>query len=316
MSAAATAICICETSAMIEGEPVPFDAIEFDDGIATGDVLYDLAFAVMDLWERGLKAAANGLLNGYLGEGEEAHYSGLAALPFFLSLRAAIRAKVEAANLPHLAGEAQKPARDGARRYFDFALAFLDPAPARLVAIGGLSGSGKSALAGEIAPEIGRAPGAVWLRSDVERKHMFGVEGTTRLPDSAYGPAASRETYARIWRKAALALRAGQSAIVDAVHAHAAERRASAETAAQAGVAFDGLWLEAPLAIRERRAEARAADASDADVRVVAGQRAEPLAEAGWTALDGSGDRTATVKAARGRLGIHAVSWREPGALL
>ena len=300
----------------IEGEPVPFDAIEFDESIATGDILYDLAFSVMDLWERGLRAAANGLLNGYLAQGEEAHYSGLAALPFFLSLRAAIRAKVEAANLPHLTGEAQRRARESARRYFDFALAFLEPEPARLVAIGGLSGTGKSALAAGLAPELGRAPGAIWLRSDVERKHLFGVEETTRLPDTAYGAAASRETYARLWRKAGLALGAGQSVVLDAVHSHAAERRASAAVAEEAGVGFVGLWLEAPLDRREQRAQARERDASDADARVVLAQRAEPLAEAGWSVLDASGDRAQTEAAARNRLGISTISWRAPPPLL
>ena len=137
-----------------------------------------------------------------------------------------------------------------------------------------------------------------------------------RLPETAYGPAASRETYARLWRKAGLALRAGQSAILDAVHSHAAERRASAEVAAEAGVGFAGLWLEAPLETREQRAQARERDASDADARVVLAQRAEPVAEAGWSVLDASGDRAATEAAARNRLAISTVSWREPPPLL
>ena len=66
----------------IGGEPTPFDAIEFDESIATGDILYDLAFAIMDLWERGLRAAANGLMNGYLAEGEEAHFPASPPCPF------------------------------------------------------------------------------------------------------------------------------------------------------------------------------------------------------------------------------------------
>ena len=123
--------------AVIRGRPVPFDAIEFDEAIATGDLLYDLAFAIMDLWERGLRPEANRLLNGYLAQGDETAFSGLAALPFFLSLRAAIRAKVEAANLSHLHGEALTRTAGAARRYFEFAVRFLEPAPARLVAIGG-----------------------------------------------------------------------------------------------------------------------------------------------------------------------------------
>jgi aminoglycoside phosphotransferase family enzyme/predicted kinase len=288
--------------AVVDGEPVLFDAIEFDPDIATGDILYDLAFALMDLWERGLRAAANLLLASYLALSDEAQFSGLAALPIFMSIRAAIRAKVEAANIAHLSGAEQAREKEAARRYFLFAEAFLRPAPARLVAIGGLSGTGKSALAAALAPEIGRAPGAVVLRSDVERKHLFAVEETTRLPDAAYGEAANRETYARLARKAGLALRAGHSVVVDAVHSQPREREAAARLAADLEVAFTGLWLEAPLALRLRRVGARARDASDADARLVAAQIAAPLAESGWSGLDASSDLASLVGAARERL--------------
>ena len=288
--------------AVVDGEPVLFDAIEFDPDIATGDILYDLAFALMDLWERDLRPAANLLLASYLSLSDEAQFSGLAALPIFMSIRAAIRAKVEAANIAHLTGAEQAREKETARRYFLFAEAFLQPAPARLVAVGGLSGTGKSTLAAALAPEIGRAPGAILLRSDVERKHLFAVEETTRLPDAAYGEAASRETYARLARKAGLALRAGHSVVIDAVHSHAREREAAARLAADLGVAFAGLWLDAPLALRLRRIGVRASDASDADARIVAMQRAAPLAETGWSALDASGDLASLIEAARGRL--------------
>ena len=285
--------------AVVDGEPVLFDAIEFDPDIATGDILYDLAFALMDLWERGLRPAANLLLASYLSLSDEAQFSGLAALPIFMSIRAAIRAKVEAANIAHVSGAEQTRERDAARRYFLFAEAFLRPAPARLVAIGGLSGTGKSALAAALAPEIGRAPGALLLRSDVERKRLFAVEETTRLPDEAYGEEANRETYARLARKAGLALRAGHSVVIDAVHAHPREREATARLAADLEVPFTGLWLEAPLALRLRRVGARARDASDADARVVAAQTAAPLVEAGWSALDATGDLASLVEATR-----------------
>ncbi len=288
--------------AVVDGEPVLFDAIEFDPDIATGDILYDLAFTLMDLWERDLRPAANLLLSSYLSLSDEPQFSGLAALPIFMSVRAAIRAKVEAANIAHLAGAEQAREKEAARRYFLFAEAFLRPAPARLVAIGGLSGTGKSALAAALAPEIGRAPGAVVLRSDVERKHLFAVEETTRLPDEAYGEAASRETYARLTRKAGLALRAGHSVVIDAVHAHARERRATARLAADLEVAFAGLWLEAPLALRLKRVGARARDASDADARIVATQTAAPLAETGWSAFTAAVDLGDLVAAARARL--------------
>ncbi len=171
-----------------------FDAVEFSDAIASGDVLYDLAFLLMDLEERGLRPAANRLFNRYLGPEPPRAMAGLAALPLFLSLRAAIRAKVEAAGAERLEGEERGRARSLARDYFDRAAGFLLYVPPRLVAVGGLSGAGKSALAGALAPRIGRAPGALWLRSDVERKAMFGAEETEHLPDAAYSPEVSQRS--------------------------------------------------------------------------------------------------------------------------
>ena len=111
--------------ALIDGEPTLFDAVEFSDEIASGDVLYDLAFLLMDLEERGLRAAANQLFNRYLAPEPSEALTGLTALPLFLSLRAAIRAKVEAASAERLEGEKCDETRALARRYFDCAARFL-----------------------------------------------------------------------------------------------------------------------------------------------------------------------------------------------
>ncbi len=287
---------------LLECQPTLFDAVEFSDEIATGDVLYDLAFLLMDLEEWGLRAAANRLFNRYLASEPPEALTGLLALPFFLSLRAAIRAKVEAANAERLEGEKRKDARALARRYFDCAVHFLVAAPPRLVAIGGLSGVGKSALAGALAPEIGRAPGALWLRSDVERKVMFGVDETVHLPASAYASDVTRDVYERLIAKARTALRAGQSVLVDATFAAAAERGAVAGVATELGVPFAGLFLDAPLATRLERIGSRQADASDADADVARRQAAEPLSEKGWAAVAASGSLSDTLALARSRL--------------
>ena len=146
---------------LIDGEPTLFDAVEFSDEVASGDVLYDLAFLLMDLEERDLRSAANRLFNRYLAPEPPEALAGLAALPLFLSLRAAIRAKVEAAAADRLEGGGRDEALALARRYFDCAAAFLAYVPPRLVAVGGLSGVGKSALAAALAPRLGRVPGAL-----------------------------------------------------------------------------------------------------------------------------------------------------------
>ena len=232
---------------LLGGQPTLFDAVEFSDEIATGDVLYDLAFLLMDLEERDLRAAANRLFNRYLAPEPPDALAGLVALPFFLSLRAAIRAKVEAASAERLESEKRDEARTLAHRYFDCAVHFLVAAPPRLVAVGGLSGVGKSALAGALAPKIGRAPGALWLRSDAERKVMFGVDETVHLPAPAYASDVTRDVYERLIVKARTALGAGQSVLLDAAFAAAAERSAVAAVATELGVAFAGLFLDAPL---------------------------------------------------------------------
>ncbi|MGQ3675801.1 bifunctional aminoglycoside phosphotransferase/ATP-binding protein [Xanthobacter sp. TB0139] len=297
---------------LLDDAPVLFDAIEFNEEIATCDTLYDLAFLLMDLWQRGLFTTANRVFNRYLWEAqEEGHLEGLSALPFFLSMRAAIRAKVEAAGLDHLSAEARTAAEQRIRHLFQTALLFLKPEsctlapdtfhagermlPAlpqaaqtpgpHLVAIGGLSGTGKSTCAMAWAPFIGRPPGALVLRSDVERKHLFQTAETEPLPAEAYEPQATQRVYARLCALAARALASGQSVIVDAVHARPYERLDVERVAQAAGLPFIGIWLEADLSVRVNRVEQRRGDASDADAAVARQQQSYDLGDMNWTRL-------------------------------
>lgn len=257
----------------IGGAPVLFDALEFDDRPATIDVLYDLAFLLMDLGKRGLNAHANIVLNAYLDdEGSSANLMGLAALPLFLSMRAGVRAKVELLRAEKIAPGKAEEAKGEARAYFALAREFLVAAPPRLVAIGGLSGSGKSAIARALAPEIGAFPGAVHVRSDVERKRLFGAPPEARLPAHAYAPEISDQVYAMCRKRARLALEAGHSVIVDAVHAKPSERAAIRTLAAETGAGFTGLWLDAPPEVLRGRVTAREGDVSDATPEVVEAQ--------------------------------------------
>ncbi|MBV9704104.1 MAG: AAA family ATPase [Methylobacteriaceae bacterium] len=281
-------------------EPVLFDAVEFDDEVATGDVLYDLAFLLMDLEERGLHRAGNVLLNRYLWDSDEAQLCGLAALPVFLSIRSAIRAKVVAAGHQHLHDEELDRARKEARRYFQFADEFLQPTPCRLIAVGGPSGTGKSTLAAELAPRFGRRPGAVLLRSDIERKKLFGAAETAPLSGDAYSEVATQNVYAQLRRKASSVLKAGHSVVVDAVHARQDERGAIEDVARGLRVDFSGLWLDAPLSVCLERVAARKADASDADAGVVRSQAFRDVGPVTWQRLDVSGsDLPNTLAAAR-----------------
>jgi uncharacterized protein len=276
---------------LFEGHPILFDAIEFDDSIASCDILYDLAFLLMDLWQRGLAAHANLLFNRYIWrcEAPDEEVAGLAALPLFLALRAAIRGRVMA-DLSNLQGKHQSHHVPIALRFFQAARAFLTSGSTQLVAIGGFSGTGKSTLARHLAARIGRAPGALHLRSDIERKRAFGTGEFERLEGAAYRPEVSVGVYARLRHLAGLAVTAGQSVIVDAVHATPEERASIAAVARCSGVKFIGLWLETSREILIHRVETRSNDASDADAKIVDLQAAWQVGEMDWTRLDAGVD--------------------------
>jgi uncharacterized protein len=274
----------------IDGSPVLFDAIEFDDQLATVDVLYDLAFLLMDLGKRGLASHANTVLNAYLdAEGSTGNLVGLAALPLFLPMRAAVRAKVELLRASVGAADKAEAASKEANAYFTLAQVFLAPQAPRLVAIGGLSGSGKSAIARAIAPHIGAFPGAVHVRSDVERKRLFGVAPVERLPQEAYTPEVTEWVYAICRKRAALALEGGRAVIVDAVYAKPEEREVLALLAADRGVPFTGLWLDAPARVLRDRIAARTGDASDATPELVDVQQGYAIGPQCFDVIDASG---------------------------
>ncbi|MBR0647899.1 bifunctional aminoglycoside phosphotransferase/ATP-binding protein, partial [Plastoroseomonas hellenica] len=271
---------------LLQGRTAPFDALEFDEALATIDIGYDLAFLVMDLDRRAGRTEANRVLNRYAARRGDAGF--LAALPLFLSLRAVIRAHVEA-----------RRGGDG-EGYLAAAIAYLAPAPPRLVGIGGLQGTGKSRLARLLAPALGVAPGALVLRTDEIRKRRAGVAPEQRLPAAAYAPAESQAVHAALFDAAALALAAGHAVIADAAWLDPGMRAGLEAVAERCGVPFDGLWLEAPTQLLRARIAARRGDASDADAAVLdSAARADP-GRITWRRLDASGDPCAQAMAVLG----------------
>jgi uncharacterized protein len=269
---------------LIERKPVPFDAIEFSPRMASIDVLYDLAFTLMDLCERSQRSLANRLLNEWLWRigplPGATHEEALALLPHFLSRRAAVRAFVEASSAA-LGGKTY----DRARAYQRFAVDFLRPAPPRLMAVGGLSGSGKTTMALKLAPDIGRAPGAVVVRSDVERKRAAGVGLEERMAAGSYTPDSSAKVYAAMLDRAERVLRAGHSVVLDAVFSKEDERQAAEALAAKVGVPFEGQWLDVSKDVAQARIAARKGDASDATPALVERQFGYDLGEIRWKRL-------------------------------
>ncbi|MEX0591190.1 MAG: AAA family ATPase, partial [Xanthobacteraceae bacterium] len=248
--------------------------------------------------------AANIVFNRYLlASGHDAHLDALGALPFFLALRAAIRGRVALDKRKLVQGKERAAAESEAREYVVLAARLIAPPQPKLIAIGGLSGTGKTTIGMGFAPALPPAPGAVHLRSDIERKRLAGVGELERLPPDIYTPESTERVYARINGLAKRVLAAGHSALVDAVHARPDERDAVEKVAREAGVAFEGIWLELSLGDRVRRVSARKGDASDADAAVARAQEQYDPGEIGWHRVDAAGTADEVVKRARRPLG-------------
>jgi hypothetical protein len=271
---------------LLDGRPTPFDALEFDETLARIDVGYDLAFLLMDLDLRVGRAAANRVLNRYVARTGDAGL--VAGLPLWLSLRAMVRAHVEAAR------------GHDAAALLAAAASHLVPGEARLVAIGGLQGTGKSTLARALAPGLGRAPGALVLRTDEARKRRFGVAPEARLDAAAYAEAVSAAVHDDVFAMAAAALGGGQAVVLDAVFLDPALRARAEAVARAAGLRFDGLWLAAPLPVLRARIAARMGDASDADEAVLLRAAAVDPGPLAWRRIDVTTDGEAAARAALG----------------
>ncbi len=259
---------------VMDGEPVLFDAIEFSEAISHIDVLFDLAFPLMDLIHRGQAGAANAVFNRYLYRTRDDGDLGL--MPLFLALRAGIRAHVSA-----MAGKA-----DDCRGYVSTALSMLEPRPPVLVAVSGLSGSGKSSVAAALAPALGPPPGAAILGSDPIRKRRMGVEPLTRLGPDGYTRDMDEAVYAEMLETAERALASGHAAVLDATFIRAPHREAAERIARQAGVPFAGIRLAADADTLLTRVRARTSDPSDATEAVLRGQLTATFGLPEWRAVD------------------------------
>jgi uncharacterized protein len=259
-----------------QGRPTLFDALEFDEALGTIDVAYDLAFLLMDLEHRLDRSAANRVLNRYVARTGDADLA--AGLPVFLSMRAMVRAHVDArSGHPDQAGE-----------YLTAATRYPRPPKPVLIAIGGLPGTGKSTLARAMAPSLGAAPGALIPRSDEIRKRQHNVAPEQRLPPGAYTDQKTRAVFSELANMAETTARGGHAVIADATFMDLNHRSMIQAAAARAGVQFLGIWLTAPQALLERRIAGRSGDASDATIAVLHSAAGNDPGAAGWHAIDAS----------------------------
>ena len=258
----------------LDGHPAAFDAIDFDPALRWIDIAEDAAFPTMDFAVRGRPDFAWRFLNGWLDATGEHEAAGV--LRYALVYRALVRAQVE-----HL----RAPRSDAALSYARAALEWSRPAPPSLVITHGLPGSGKTYQSQKLLEQAG----GIRVRSDVERKRLFGLgalEGSRALGLDIYSREATTSTYGRLFALARIILAAGFSAVIDAAFLRRGERDAARELACACGARFEILACQAPDDVLQRRLAARTSDASEADSAVLWQLRAavDPLGpdEAVW----------------------------------
>jgi aminoglycoside phosphotransferase family enzyme/predicted kinase len=267
-----------------DGSVTLFDGIEFSEKLRWIDVASEIAFVTMDLEERGRPDFAHRFLNSYLEWTGD--YALLAVLRFYAVYRAVVRAKVTSLRLNQSDLELSERERSlqDVRSYLTLAERFSRPPEPMLLLTFGLSGSGKSTVSATAVEYFG----AVRVRSDIERKRLFGVgpheSSGSSLSGEMYAPDATRRTYDRLQELSATILDARYTAIVDATFLHRHERDAFRRLAVQRGLSCFVLSCEAPVeALRDRirkRAET-GGDPSEATLAVLEYQRqsVEPLTE-------------------------------------
>jgi predicted kinase len=258
-----------------------FDCLEFNAELRFIDIQSELAFVAMDLADRDHPDLANGVLNGYLEASGD--YEGLPLFNFYQVYRALVRAKVALLRAEQLTEPARRQARQRGSHYLALAEQFTAPRRPWLGLAHGVSGTGKSRLALDIASHTG----AIRLRSDAERKRLHGMNLTARGGAAAglYSAEATRHTFERLAELARALLTAGFAVIVDATFLHRPQRATFAAIATELGVARIILSTTAEFATLVSRLNARAQDpreVSDADLAVLENQlrTQEPLTAA------------------------------------
>ncbi|MEO1765844.1 AAA family ATPase [Thiobacter aerophilum] len=252
---------------VIDGRIRLFDCIEFNEAFRWIDVMSEVAFLVMDLASQGRPELGWRFLNLYLEQTGD--YPGVGVLRYYLVFRAVVRAKVAAfeAAQPGIEEHARLKAWRRYEQYMTLARRFQHAEPPLLIVMHGLSGSGKSTLAARLAERLG----AIRLRSDVERKRLFGLKPLERSTgQDIYTAEATRRTYARLHGLAPVILAAGFTCILDATYLKKSERDAARQAARDhAFVILSCQAGKATLRARVATRHAAGTDAAEADLRVL-----------------------------------------------
>ena len=267
---------------LVDGRITPFDCIEFNPKLRWIDVMSEAAFLMMDIQDRGYPGLAFRFMNGYLHHTGD--YAGVRLLRYYLVYRALVRAKVAVLRFRQddIAPDGKKAAWQECQAYMKLASHYMEGQTPALVATHGVSGTGKSWYAGHLAERLG----AIQIRSDVERKRLYGyragADTGSGVQSGIYSAAASERTYARLETLAQSVIEGGYPVIVDAAFLKHAERDRFRQLAVGLGVPFALLHFTADQATLHRRLRQRqgtGTDPSEAGIEVLEAQLAsqEPL---------------------------------------
>ena len=246
-----------------------FDRIEFNEPFRFVDVMYDVAFLVMDLEAAGHQELANVFLNTYIEQTGD--WEGLVILPLYLSRQAYVRAKINSWlwDNPTLTEENKRQAATKASNYYHLAWKYTRPHQGKLILMSGLSGSGKTTVAKQLA----RSLGAIHIRSDAVRKHLSGTPLEQSGDPSIYTPAMTQKTYGRLLELGAKLASRGLIVILDAKYDRQSLRSAVITKAQNNQIPIEIVFCTAPEAVLRDRILARTGDISDATVDLLESQK-------------------------------------------
>jgi len=247
-----------------------FDRIEFNEPFRFVDVMYDVAFTVMDLEARGKKDFGNAFLNTYLEQTGD--WEGLQVLPLYLSRQAYVRAKVTSFLLddPAVPEKAKQEARQTAADYYRLAWSYTQKNQGKIILMSGLSGSGKTTVAKQLARKIN----AIQIRSDAVRKHLAGISLEERGDNEIYSPEMNQKTYNRLLELGILLAREGFPVILDAKYDRASLRQEAIATATSQQIPLEIVHCTAPIEVLRDRLGSRSKDISDATPDLLSTQQA------------------------------------------
>lgn len=252
-----------------------FDCIEFNEFFRFVDVMFDIAYIIMDLDVRDRHDLSNRFMNAYVEQMGD--WEGLQVLPLYLSRQSYVRAKVTSFLLddPSIDQAAKQEIAESAARYYRLAWEYTRPREGRLILMSGLSGSGKSTLARQLAAQMG----GIHLRSDAVRKHLAGLPLEATGSDELYSPEMTQKTYDRLLQLGVTLAKQGYPVILDAKYDRQVLRQPAIEQAEAIALPLQIIHCTAPIEVLQDRLRQRQNDISDANVDVLLRQSMEPFSD-------------------------------------